>query len=114
MTREVVFVGAARTAIGTFGGSLKDVPPADLGALVIKTALEREPSAIIPHAPKVFAGSEAAGKGPATAKGGEDVQKLLLDIAARACGAMAKEAGEAEKKDGPFSFLKKMGKSKDK
>ena len=41
MTREVVFVGAARTAIGSFGGSLKDVPPADLGALVIKTALER-------------------------------------------------------------------------
>lgn len=41
MTREVVFVGAARTAIGTFGGSLKDIPPAQLGALVIKTALER-------------------------------------------------------------------------
>ena len=41
MTREVVFVGAARTAIGSFGGSLRDVPPADLGALVIKTALER-------------------------------------------------------------------------
>lgn len=41
MTREVVFVGAARTAIGSFGGSLKDVAPADLGALVIKTALER-------------------------------------------------------------------------
>ncbi|WP_374320168.1 acetyl-CoA C-acyltransferase family protein [Aquabacterium sp.] len=41
MTRDVVFVGAARTAIGSFGGSLKDVPPADLGALVIKTALER-------------------------------------------------------------------------
>ncbi|MFN3914189.1 MAG: acetyl-CoA C-acyltransferase family protein [Aquabacterium sp.] len=41
MTREVVFVGAARTAIGSFGGSLKDIPPADLGAQVIKTALER-------------------------------------------------------------------------
>lgn len=41
MTREVVFVGAARTAIGSFGGSLKDTPPAELGALVIKTALER-------------------------------------------------------------------------
>jgi len=41
MTREVVFVGAARTAIGTFGGSLKDIPPAQLGALVIKTALAR-------------------------------------------------------------------------
>lgn len=41
MTREVVFVGAARTAIGSYGGSLKDIPPAELGALVIKTALER-------------------------------------------------------------------------
>ena len=41
MTREVVFVGAARTAIGSYVGSLKDIPPADLGALVIKTALER-------------------------------------------------------------------------
>ncbi|OGA84791.1 MAG: acetyl-CoA acetyltransferase [Burkholderiales bacterium RIFCSPHIGHO2_01_FULL_63_240] len=41
MTREVVFVGAARTAIGSYGGSLKDTPPAELGALVIKTALER-------------------------------------------------------------------------
>lgn len=41
MTREVVFLAAARTAIGTFGGSLKDKPPAELGALVIKTALER-------------------------------------------------------------------------
>ena len=41
MTREVVFLGAARTAIGSFGGALKDVPPADLGALVINTALER-------------------------------------------------------------------------
>ncbi len=41
MSREVVFLGAARTAIGSYGGSLKDVPPADLGALVIKTALER-------------------------------------------------------------------------
>ena len=27
MTREVVVVSAVRTAIGTFGGSLKDVPP---------------------------------------------------------------------------------------
>ncbi len=41
MTREVVFLGAARTAIGSFGGALKDIPPADLGSLVIKTAIER-------------------------------------------------------------------------
>ncbi len=38
---EVVIVGAVRTAIGSFGGSLKDVPVVSLGALVIRKALER-------------------------------------------------------------------------
>src|SRR4029078_5520606 len=36
-----VIVSACRTAIGTFGGSLKDVPTSDLGAVVIREALER-------------------------------------------------------------------------
>ncbi|WP_066895790.1 acetyl-CoA C-acetyltransferase [Clostridium nigeriense] len=39
--REVVIVSAVRTPIGTFGGSLKDVSAADLGALVIKEAINR-------------------------------------------------------------------------
>jgi acetyl-CoA C-acetyltransferase len=39
--REVVFVGACRTAVGKFGGSLKDDPAVELGAIVIKAALER-------------------------------------------------------------------------
>lgn len=39
--REVVIVSAARTAIGQFGGTLKDVPAVKLGALVIKEALKR-------------------------------------------------------------------------
>ncbi|MBP6902549.1 MAG: acetyl-CoA C-acyltransferase family protein [Burkholderiaceae bacterium] len=38
---EVFVVAAARTAIGTFGGALKDTPPADLATLAVKTALER-------------------------------------------------------------------------
>ncbi len=38
---EVVIVGGARTAIGSFGGSLKDVPVVKLGALVIKEAMKR-------------------------------------------------------------------------
>ena len=38
---EVVIVSGARTAIGTFGGSLKDVAVVELGALVIKEALKR-------------------------------------------------------------------------
>jgi len=39
--REVVIVGGSRTAVGAFGGGLKDVPVVDLGALVIKDALKR-------------------------------------------------------------------------
>jgi len=41
MTREVVVVSGARTAIGTFGGSLKDLAPTELGALVVREALAR-------------------------------------------------------------------------
>ena len=41
MTREVVVVSGVRTAIGTFGGALKDTPTVDLGALVVKEALAR-------------------------------------------------------------------------
>jgi acetyl-CoA C-acetyltransferase len=40
-TREVVFVGAARTPIGTFGGTLKDFAASELGALVVKEAFAR-------------------------------------------------------------------------
>lgn len=39
--REVVILSGVRTAIGTFGGSLKDIPPTDLGGMVVKEAVER-------------------------------------------------------------------------
>lgn len=39
--REVVIVGAARTAVGSFGGALKDIPAAQLGAIAVKAAIER-------------------------------------------------------------------------
>ena len=39
--RDVVIVGAARTAIGSFLGSLSSVPATKLGATAIKAALER-------------------------------------------------------------------------
>jgi acetyl-CoA C-acetyltransferase len=38
---EIVIVGAARTAIGKFGGTLAKTPAADLGAHVIRKVLER-------------------------------------------------------------------------
>ena len=41
MARKVVLAGACRTAIGTMGGSLSAVPAAELGAVVIKEALNR-------------------------------------------------------------------------
>ncbi len=41
MGREVVVVSGVRTAIGTFGGSLKDVPPTELASTVVRSALER-------------------------------------------------------------------------
>lgn len=37
--KEVVIVSAVRTAIGTFGGALKDVSAIDLGATVVKEAI---------------------------------------------------------------------------
>ncbi|MEY7999313.1 acetyl-CoA C-acetyltransferase [Clostridium sp. Mt-5] len=39
--RDVVIVSAARTAIGKFGGTLKNIPAVDLGAAVIKEAVKR-------------------------------------------------------------------------
>jgi acetyl-CoA C-acetyltransferase len=38
---EVFVVSAVRTAIGTYGGTLKDTPPAELATLVTRAALER-------------------------------------------------------------------------
>ena len=39
--REVVIVSGSRTAIGTFGSGLKDVPVAELGGIVMKDVLKR-------------------------------------------------------------------------
>lgn len=41
MGKKVVLAGACRTAIGKMGGALKDIPAAQLGAIVIKEALYR-------------------------------------------------------------------------
>lgn len=41
MSQEIVIVSAVRTAIGNFNGSLKSVAAAELGATVIKGALEQ-------------------------------------------------------------------------
>src|SRR6478752_1120936 len=47
--RDVVVLGAARSAIGTFGGALADMEPAELAGTVMKEAVKRsgvDPKAI--------------------------------------------------------------------
>ena len=39
--KELYVVNCCRTAVGSYGGSLKDTPAADLGAIVVKEALKR-------------------------------------------------------------------------
>jgi acetyl-CoA C-acetyltransferase len=57
---EVVIVGAARTAIGNFGGALKDVPVVRLGGIAIKGAMKKaglkpaEDAEAAAYAPKVL------------------------------------------------------------
>lgn len=41
LEREIFVVGAVRTAIGSFGGALKDVPLGSLATSVVRAALER-------------------------------------------------------------------------
>ncbi len=64
---EAVIAAIARTAVGTFGGVLKDVPATELGAHAIKAALER--ASIAPEQVEdVLMGnviSAALGQGPA-------------------------------------------------
>ena len=54
MTREVWIVGGARTAIGGYGGSLKDMPATALAAHVTREALARA-RVIEPHWSSLFA-----------------------------------------------------------
>jgi acetyl-CoA C-acetyltransferase len=41
MTREVVVVSAARSAIGTYGGSLKDIAPTEMASQIVREVLSR-------------------------------------------------------------------------
>jgi acetyl-CoA C-acetyltransferase len=60
--REVVVVSGARTAVGNFGGALRDIPAVQLGALVIREALKK--AGLRPQV-----SSELASYGPEALKG---------------------------------------------
>lgn len=55
--REVVIVDAVRTPIGRYNGALKDVRPDDLGAVVIKALIERNPGLVTSQIEEVVLGN---------------------------------------------------------
>jgi len=56
ISEEVVIVDALRTPIGRYGGSLKDVRPDDLGALVISELIKRNPAVPVDEIEDVLLG----------------------------------------------------------
>ncbi|MDA8235041.1 MAG: hypothetical protein M0Z31_09640 [Clostridia bacterium] len=41
MLKEVYIIDGARSAFAKFGDALKDIPPVDLGAIVVKEAVNK-------------------------------------------------------------------------
>lgn len=82
---DIVAVAAARTPIGSFGGTLRDVPAYDLGAAVIRATLERgkiDPSAIDKV---IYANCRQAGNGPnpartAAVRGGVPISSPVMTV----------------------------------
>jgi acetyl-CoA C-acetyltransferase len=66
--RSVVILGAARTPIGRYGGSLKDIHPAELGAIAARAALERAQIPADEVDEVVFGHARQAGSGPNPAR----------------------------------------------
>lgn len=82
----------------------EEVPASD-----IKSALDIEPAARVPYAPKIFANSEATGKPAGQNKGAGEILQSLMGIASAASGKEFKgDDGSSGKKESPFEFLKKI------
>ena len=106
---DIVAISAVRTAMGRFGGTLKDIPSYDLGAVVIKEAVKRA-SINSNQVDDVILGScRQAGNGPnpartASVKGGipDSVPVITLNMAcpsgmrALAFATQSIRLGEAE------------------
>jgi acetyl-CoA C-acetyltransferase len=106
---EVVIAGAARTPIGRYGGAFRDVHPAELGAVAVKSALERahvDPGTvdevIIGHARQAGAGPNPARQVVRRAGLPDTVPAQTINKAcasamqAVACGAQSILLGESE------------------
>ncbi len=61
---DIVAISAVRTPMGAFGGSFKDIPAYDLGAVAIRTALERAGITGEQVDQAIYANCRQAGNGP--------------------------------------------------
>jgi acetyl-CoA C-acetyltransferase len=89
--REVVIVGAGRTAGGKFEGTLKDLTAPELGAIVIKDVIKRSGISADVIDQTVLGNAWQAGIGPnpariAAVKGGVPVDKPAVSVNVR-CGS---------------------------
>lgn len=98
-TREIVLCNAVRTAIGTYGGSLKTIPAPELGATVIRALLERAKlqgrnvdTVVMGHV--VQAGSKMNPARQAAIKGGIPVDVPAITVN-RVCGSGAQAVATA-------------------
>src|SRR6478672_4241483 len=66
--RDVVILGAARTPIGRYGGSFKDIHPAELGAVAARAAIERAGLAPADIDEVLMGHGRQAGSGPNPAR----------------------------------------------
>src|SRR5436190_17574246 len=66
--QEAVIVGAARTPIGRYGGSLKNIHPAELGAVAARAAIARAGIAADAIDEVLIGHGRQAGSGPNPAR----------------------------------------------
>lgn len=85
---DIVAISAVRTAMGKFGGTLKDIPAYDLGAVVIKEAIKRASISSNQVDDVILGNCRQAGNGPnpartASVKGGvpDSVPVITLNMA---------------------------------
>ncbi len=83
--RDIVAVGALRTPIGSFGGTLRDVPACELGAAAIRAVLERSGVDGARVDKVVYGNCRQAGNGPnpartAAVKGGLPVSSPVMTV----------------------------------
>ncbi len=110
--REVVIVSGVRTAIGRFGGSLKDVSDMDLGALVIREVIKRSGISGAKVEEVIFASGYRTGELPINSarvvavKGGVPIEVPEFTIS-KACGGSLKAVSLAAQliKSGEIDIL---------